>query len=115
MAIKGMPTNPPGMRRRQTAHKPSQAYEIDLLVVGEWVHVGYSQHPPTAKAALYWTFTSVHGNTWAQKADRHYFGMLRLKEEHGISMQAAGAAIAGEAQAEAAEADWSAGGRWPRT
>jgi hypothetical protein len=105
MAIKGVPTNPPGMRRRQMSYRPSQAYEIDLLVDGAWKLVGYSQHSETAKPAVYWTFTSVQGDSWTQKADRHYFGMLRLKEEYGISMQMAGAAIAEEAQAEAAEAD----------
>ena len=105
MAIKDVPTNPPGMRRRQMMHKPSQSYEIDLLVDGAWKLVGYSQHAETAKRAVYWTFTSVQGVTWTQPNDRHYFGMLRLKEEYGISLQAAGAAIAGEAQAEAADAD----------
>lgn len=105
MAIKGMSTNPPGMRRRLTAHRPSQAYEIDLLIDGSWKLVGYSQHPKTAKRAAYWTFTSVRGDTWTQQADRHRFGMLRLGEEYAIEMQLAWAAIAREAQAEAAEAD----------
>jgi Domain of unknown function (DUF3883) len=105
MAIKGVPTNPPGMRRRQTAHRPSQAYEIDLLVDGAWKLVGYSEHPETAKGPEYWTFTSVQGDTWTQQNDRHFFGMARLKEEYGISMQLAGAALAGQARAEAAEAE----------
>ena len=34
MSTKGVPTNPPGMRHRRTDYKPSQAYEIDLLVAG---------------------------------------------------------------------------------
>jgi hypothetical protein len=105
MSTKGVPTNPPGMRRRQTAHTPSQAYEIDLFVAGAWVLVGYSQHPETAGMAVYWIFTSVQGATWTERDKRHYFGMLRLKEEYGSSMQAAGAAITEEAQTEAAKAD----------
>lgn len=77
MAIKGMPTNPPGMRRRQKTHRPSQSYEIDLQVDGAWKLVGYSQHAETAKRAVYWTFTSVQEATWTQPNDRHYFGMAR--------------------------------------
>ena len=105
MAIKGVPTNPPGMRRRQTAHRPSQAYEVELLVDGAWKLVGYSEHPETAQRSAYWTFTSVQGDTWTQPNDRHFFGMARLKKEYGISMQLAGAALAGQARAEAAEAE----------
>ena len=86
-------------------HRPFQSYEIDLLVDDAWKFVGCSHHPETAKRAVYWTFTSVLGTTWTQPNDRHYFGMLRLKEEYGISLQVAGAAIAGEAQAQAAEAE----------
>lgn len=105
MSTKGVPTNPEDMRRRQTHYAPSQAYEIDLLVAGAWVLVGYSQHPETAGRAVYWTFTSVQAGTWTERVDRHYFGMLWLKEEYGTSMQEMGAAITVKAQTEAAEAD----------
>jgi hypothetical protein len=105
MATKGVPTNPPDMRRRLIAHTPSQAYEIDLFRDGAWQLVGYSQHLQTATPAVYWNFTSVQGVVWTEPANRHYFGMLRLKSEYGVSMQLAGAAIAEEAQAEAAKAD----------
>ena len=83
-----MPTSPTGMHRRKMTPTPSQEYEIDLFVAGAWVLVGYSQHPETAGVAAYWTFTSVEGTTWTERHNRHYFGMLRLKEEYGISMQA---------------------------
>jgi hypothetical protein len=106
MATKGVSTNPPDMRRHQTAHKPSQAYEIDLFVAGAWVLVGYSQHPETAKPAAYWTFTSVQGATWTERANRHYFGMLQLMEEYGTS-------ITVKAQEEAAKADDSPVGDGP--
>jgi hypothetical protein len=110
MSTKGVPTNPLGMRRRQTASTPSQAYEIDLLIDGTWVLAGYSRHPETAKAAVYWIFTSAEGTSWTERYHCHYFGMLRLKQEYGDSVQAAGAAIAIEAQAEAAKVDaWTDG------
>jgi hypothetical protein len=98
MSTKGVPTNPQDMRRRLTAHTPSQAYEIDLFVAGAWVLVGYSQHPEAAGPAVYWIFTSVEAGTWTERANRHYWGMLRLKEEYGTSMQVVGAAITVKAQ-----------------
>ncbi len=98
MATKGVPTNPPGMRRRQTAPTPSQAYEIELSVADAWVLVGYSQHPEAAEPAVYWTFTSVQGATWTERANEHLFGMLQLMEEYGTS-------ITVKAQTEAAKAN----------
>lgn len=92
MAFKGVPTNPPGMRRRQTAHLPHQAYEIDLLVGGAWVLVGYSRHPETAKPAVYWTFTTVQGATQTKPADRHKSGMAWLAEEYGATQAGKAAA-----------------------
>jgi hypothetical protein len=85
MAFKGVPTDPPGMRRRQTAHLPHQAYEIDLLVGGAWVPVGYSQHSEAAKLRVYWTLTTVQGATQTKPGDRHKSGMAWLAEEYGAT------------------------------
>jgi Domain of unknown function (DUF3883) len=99
MSTKGVPSNPPGMHRDKTSPKPAQAYKIYLKdTVGGRILVGYSRHPETASEAEYWVFTDVSGTTWKERGNRHYFGMLRLKEEYGI-------ALTGEAQAEAAKAD----------
>lgn len=99
MSTKGMPTNPPGMHRQKTAPTPAQAYEIYLKdAVGGRMLVGYSRHAETTGTPEYWIFTSVHGTTWTERFNQHYYGMLRLKDEYGI-------AIAGEAQADAAKAD----------
>lgn len=85
------------MRRHQTASVPAQEWDIFLLVADAWVPVGHSRHPKGAKAADFWIFTSPH-STWVERDKRHYFGMLRLKEEYG-------AAILLEAQVGAATAD----------
>jgi hypothetical protein len=106
MTTKGQPNNPPGMRRHQTASAPAQEWDIFLLVAGMKVLVGHSRHPQGAKAAEFWIFTSLY-SMWVERDKRHFFGMLRLKEEYG-------AVIALEAQTEAAEAEGVPGpGREP--
>jgi Domain of unknown function (DUF3883) len=106
LTTKGLPNNPSNMRRHQTASVPAQEWDIFLLVGGVWVLVGHSRHAKGAKAADFWIFTSPY-STWVERDKRHYFGMLRLKEEYG-------GAILLEAEEEAARADGAPGpGREP--
>jgi hypothetical protein len=96
----------PGPQAHQAARLP---VSDELRVVG----IGDDESLVPRVDQLEHQARSVRGTTWTERNNRHFWGMLSLKEEYGVRVRTAGTTIIEAAWAAAAEADGLPAGGGP--